>query len=155
MGNNPLKFEHQGISVKNLEASIDWYKKVFDAEVIWKKYMDFLDCNIAYLKIDNDVYLEIFEYMGEDKKPTPPERLSSITDLRTGGTKHCCYSLDLPKFYRERVLPYNIEINHGPEREDDNWLMFIKDPDGVLYEFWDVGGYIRDPHAFDGVECII
>ncbi len=148
-----LKFEHQGISVRDLDASVAWYQKVFDAEIIWRKYMDFLDCNIVYLKIANEVYIEVFQYMGADRKETPEERLNSITDLRTGGNKHVCYSLNLPEFYKNKIVPYNIHIDHGPEREGDNWLMFIRDPDGVLYEFWDVGGYVRDPHAFDGVEC--
>ena len=62
---------------------------------------------------------------------------------------------ELQQTNREKLLPNAVEIDHGPERMGNNWLMFIRDPDGVLYELWDVDGAVRDPHAFDGVPCVL
>ena len=150
-----LRFEHVGVSVRDLDVSRAWYEKVFDARFDREEYMEPLNCRIVHMYAEGGVHFELFRYLGEDRKDTPRDRYSSVLDLRTGGTKHTCFCLELPSFYREKLLPNAVEIDHGPERMGNNWLMFIRDPDGVLYELWDVDGAVRDPHAFDGVPCVL
>ena len=152
MGKINLQYAHHAISVMHMDESVQWYKSVFDADVMRDYFMEFVDCRIVLLQAGGAVF-ELFEYMGEGKKPVPEYRLESRRDLRTGGTKHICYTVNLPEFYRQKIVPLGIEIDHGPEALGNDWMMFIKDIDGVLFELVDIDGVIREPDAFDGVPC--
>ena len=151
-----IQFVHHAIAVENMEESIQWYKKVFDATVIFDQLSsEFgapLNSRVVILKAD-EVQFELFEYLGEDKQPVPDLSLDSTTDPRICGNKHCCYNVDLERFVKERVIPYDIYIDHGPERQVDNWQLFIRDPNGVLFELYDIDGAKRNPHAFDDFPC--
>lgn len=151
-----LKYAHQGISVEDMDASIAWYEKVFNARVISDEHSDDfgapLNCRVVHM-LAEDIHLELFQYQGPDKKPVPQEARDSVTDLRTCGSKHICYEVNIPRFVKEKVVPNHVWIDHGPERQGDNWQLFIRDLNGILYEFHDIGGGAREPHAFDDFPC--
>lgn len=151
-----FKYVHQGISVENMDLSVEWYAKVFNAKVISDEYSDDfgapLKCRVVHM-IAEDIHFELFEYLGSEKKTVPKESRDSVTDLRTCGNKHICYEVNMPAFVREKVVPNQVWIDHGPERQGDNWQMFIRDINGILYEFHDIGGAVREPHAFDDFPC--
>ncbi len=151
-----LKYEHQGISVEDMEETIKWYETVFDAKVISdENSSDFgapLNCRVVHM-IAEGAHFELFKYLGEDGQHVSEIDKNSVTTLRVCGNKHVCYEINLPKFVREKVIPNNVWIDHGPEKQGDNWQMFIMDPNGVLYEFHDTGGAVREPHAFDDFPC--
>ena len=152
-----VKYAHQGLSVRDMDESIDWYRRVFGAEVISdENSSDFgapLNCRVVHMVMEGGAHFELFQYLGEDMQPVPPLSWSSVTDLRINGNKHCCYEIDIPRFVRERVVPNDVFIDHGPERQGENWQMFIRDPNGIVFEFHDYGGALRDPHAFDDFPC--
>ena len=143
-----LKYVHQGISVFNMDESVEWYKKIFDAEVLRDYIHEYVNCRIVLLKA-GEAFFELLEYLGADKEPIPENRRDSRLDLRIGGTKHVCYSVEsMPDFFREKVIPYNVEIDNGPRREKDNYMAFIRDNSGICIELYDIGGAIREPDAF-------
>lgn len=150
-----FKFAHQGIGVENMEESIKWYENVFNAKVtldiMSSEIGAPLNCRIVMMQSEG-LSFELFEYQG---KITPVEEInrSSVTILQSCGSKHVCYEANLPRFVKEKVVPNNVWIDHGPEKQGDNWLLFITDPNGVIYEFHDYGGAVRDPHAFDEFPC--
>lgn len=151
-----LKYAHQGIAIENMEESIRWYKNVFDAKVISDELSaDFgapLNCRVVHM-ISSEVHFELFEYLGADKKSVPEENRDSVTDLKVCGNKHLCYEINIPKFVKEKILPNKVWIDHGPEKQGDNWQLFIRDLNGILYEFHDIGGAKREPDAFEGFPC--
>ncbi len=157
MGRIEVKYAHQGLSVTDMDASIEWYGKVFDAVVESdENSADFgapLNCRVVHMTTEGGAHWELFQYLGDDMVLVPERSRSSVTDLQINGNKHCCYSLNIPEFVRERVIPYDIYIDHGPERQGDNWQMFIRDPDGILFELHDYGGALREPNAFDDFPC--
>mgnify|MGYP004691103219 CR=1 FL=1 len=147
-------YNHHAISVTDIEKSIEWYEKVFDGKVVSRDDNKPLQCLVAFVECGGAM-LELFEYYGEGKRPTPPERRESMEDLRTGGTKHVCYETNLPRFFNEKVDVYNVDIDYGPgDRGNGDWFCFIKDPDGILYELFDIGGQTREPHAFDNRKIV-
>ena len=152
-----VQYAHQGLSVSDMDASIAWYGKVFDAVVESdENSADFgapLNCRVVHMTAAGGAHWELFQYLGEEMVPVPARSRDSVTDLQINGNKHCCYALDIPRFVRERVIPYDIYVDHGPERQGANWQMFIRDPDGILFELHDYGGAEREPHAFDDYPC--
>ena len=151
-----VQFCHHGIGVENMEESIDWYRRMFDAQVIFDQHSsEFgapLNCRVVIMQAD-EVQFELFEYLGEDRQLVPPVCRDSVTDLRMCGNKHDCFNVDLVDFVYNRVLPNNVFINFGPNRQDDNWQLFILDPNGIVIELYDIGGAKRNPHAFDDFPC--
>lgn len=148
-----VKFVHHGISVSNMDVSIEWYRRIFDAEVIFDELSEnfgasVLNCRVVIMQAD-EVQFELFEYKGTDGRPGSKLCGNSITDLRVIGNKHNCYNVDLPEFVRRKVIPCHVLIDNGPVRQGNNWQMFIRDPDNIVIELYDIDGYIRDPHAFD------
>jgi|GEM_PF-1307114 len=151
-----LKYAHQGICVENMEASIEWYQKIFNAQVVSDELSeDFgapLNCRVVHM-ISEGAHFELFEYLGRDGQKVPKAARNSVADLKICGNKHVCYEINIPRFVKEKVVPNQVWIDHGPEKQGDNWQLFIMDLNGILYEFHDVGGVIREPDAFDGFPC--
>jgi len=155
-GKLQISFVHHAISVENMDESIKWYKAMFDAEIYFDKHSsEFgapLHSRVVIMKADQ-VEFELFEYEGDDRQPVPEICRDSTTDMRVCGNKHTCFNVDMKKFLFERVVPNNVYIDHGPERQGDNWQLFIRDPNGIQMEFYDIGGAARDPSAFDNFPC--
>jgi methylmalonyl-CoA/ethylmalonyl-CoA epimerase len=80
-----LKFHHGGISVPNLEASIEWFARVLDFEVESRIDIAAIPARVAMLRRD-DLRIELFEVPGA--APLPPERRQPNTDPHTHGNKH-------------------------------------------------------------------
>lgn len=154
-----FQFAHQGIAVENMEESIEWYGKVFGVHVISDELSSEIGATPLKSRIVHMVgsgnHFEIFKYIEDNMVIVNDENRDSATTLRYCGNKHVCYEVDIPRFVRERVVPNNVKIDHGPEKQGDNWQLFIMDPNGILYEFHDIGGAAREPHAFDDFECIL
>lgn len=88
-GRVSLKPEHVGISVKDLEASVLWYREMLGFSV--DKVVDVPDDvgRVALLS-HGDFRLELFEIPGA--APLPDDRRFPDRDLRTHGIKHMAYA---------------------------------------------------------------
>lgn len=122
---------HVGISVKNMEESLAWYKKNLDFELIKDDYIPPLGARICFVK-NGDFQLELFQY--DDPKPIPPDRLTPNTDLQTVGTKHVAFEVDDMKALKEKFVANGVDIAHEVMMEGNN-VMFVRDNSGALIEF--------------------
>jgi methylmalonyl-CoA/ethylmalonyl-CoA epimerase len=126
-----IKPLHAGISVCNLDESINWYKKNLDFELVFKKTFEKLHSNIAFIRNGN-FELELFEHF--DSCPLPKERFNPNDDIKTQGTKHICFLTDDIVSLFKNFKKNKVDIVFGPIPMENDLMGFIRDPSGVLIE---------------------
>lgn len=122
---------HVGISVKNMEEALDWYKKNLDFELVKDDYVPPLKARICFVR-NGDFEIELFQY--DEPKPIPEDRLTPNSDLQTVGTKHVAFEVPDMKALKEKFLANSVDIAHEVMMEGNN-VMFVRDCSGVLIEF--------------------
>lgn len=128
----PPRIHHTALTVKNLDKTIDWYKKNFNAEVIerYKKH----DMEIAHIKF-GDVRIELFS--GANTEALPENRKSLMGDLRVVGTKHICIETDDLDELRKKLASNGVEFATDTDTAGfGGRYAFVKDPDGILIELY-------------------
>jgi methylmalonyl-CoA/ethylmalonyl-CoA epimerase len=127
----PIKPLHVGISVADMDESIEWYKTMLGFELEERVYVDLIPATVAMLR--NDQFLiELFAL--EDAKPLPEERRIPNQDIRTHGTKHICYAVEDVSEMVESIrakggdIVFENVVNNTP-------MAFIRDNTGNLIEF--------------------
>lgn len=132
MTSNVKRVLHAGISVYNMEESVEWYKKNLGFEVIKEDgYVPPLKAKIVFIGKDG-FEIELFEY--DEPKEIPKERLTPNTDLQTVGTKHIAFETDDMAALKEGFVANGVDIAHEVTMEG-NSVMFVRDCNGVLIEF--------------------
>ncbi len=122
---------HTGISVNNMEESLDWYRKNLGFELVKDDgYVPPLGAHICFIEKDG-YQIELFEY--DDPKPIPEDRLTPNTDLQTIGTKHVAFAVDDMDAVKADFLENGVDIAHEVHMGEDS-VMFIRDCNGVLIE---------------------
>lgn len=121
---------HVTLSVKNLEKSLEFYKK-FGFEIAKEYHNDLVD--IVHLRLNN-VILEIFHYTDNLNLPDHSKDLG--VDLKTIGNKHFglgVADIQQAKNFIEsnKICSDKIKIVQGRLGKP---YFFIKDPDGILME---------------------
>lgn len=122
---------HVGISVKNMEEALEWYKRNLDFELVKDDYVPPLKARICFIR-NGDFEIELFEY--DNPKPIPEDRLTPNSDLQTVGTKHVAFAVPDMKALKEKFLANGVDIAHEVMMEGNN-VMFVRDCSGVLIEF--------------------
>lgn len=131
MAGNITKALHTGLSVYNMEESIEWYGKVLGFKVVKDDgFVPPLKAHIVFVEKDG-YQLELFEY--ENPKKIPEDRLTPNTDLQTVGTKHVAFATDDMDALKERFLVNGVDIAHEVRMGDDA-VMFVRDCNGILIE---------------------
>ena len=124
---------HQGISVPDVEEAAAWYADVFGFELLRRERNDVLNAKIVFLR-SGSFELELFEYLGDDARPLPPERRVPNEDIRTCVTKHVAYRVGdmdrMAAWLREK----NVDIAIPPFSMNDDKACFIRDCAGTLIE---------------------
>jgi methylmalonyl-CoA/ethylmalonyl-CoA epimerase len=131
MGNNIVKALHVGISVKNMDEALEWYKKNLGFEIEKDDYVPPLKARIVFIEKDG-FEIELFQY--DDPKPIPEDRLTPNTDLQTIGTKHAAFETDDMQALKKRFLENGVDIAHEATMDGES-VMFVRDNSGVLLEF--------------------
>ena len=132
MTSNITKVLHTGISVYNMEESIEWYRKNLGFEVVKDDgYVPPLKAKIVFVEKDG-YQIEFFEY--DEPKKMPEDRLMPNTDLQTVGTKHVAFATDDMDALKEGSVANGVDIAHEVRMGDDA-VMFVRDCNGVLIEF--------------------
>ena len=85
-----LKHHHGGVSVPDLEASIQWFARVLEFEVENRFEIPAIPAKVAMLRRGN-LRVELFEVPGA--RALPEERRQPNTDLRTHGNKHLAFAV--------------------------------------------------------------
>lgn len=131
MVENVMRPLHVGISVSNMDASLEWYKKNLGFELTQDDYVPPLGARICFVEKDG-FELELFQY--DDPKAIPEDRKTPNSDLQTIGTKHVAFLTDDMKALKEGFVANGVDIAHEVTMEG-NAVMFVRDLDGVLIEF--------------------
>ena len=131
MGENIVRALHVGISVKDMERSLKWYRDVLGFEKTKDFYAPPLGARICFIRGCGGFEIELFQY--DDPKEIPEDRRVPNTDLQTIGTKHAAFETDDMKALKERFVACGVDIAHEVTMTGES-VMFIRDPDGVLIE---------------------
>lgn len=126
-----LAHHHYGVSVGDLDRSIDWYGAVLGFAVERRFRLPIASSQAAMLR-NGDLRVELFEIAGA--APLPRERREPHDDLRVIGNKHPAFQVeDLSRFLGAmRALDVDIAFTVPAEL---GRACFIRDPDGNLIEF--------------------
>jgi methylmalonyl-CoA/ethylmalonyl-CoA epimerase len=123
---------HVGVSVPDLEASIDWYRRVLGFELLRRLRIETIPAEVAILK-HGAMHIELFQAVGAT--PLPPERREPDLDVRTHGNKHIAFGVaDVDAFAQElrRRGADMVWVKHFPHGGAN---IFIRDNAGNLIEF--------------------
>jgi methylmalonyl-CoA/ethylmalonyl-CoA epimerase len=122
---------HGGISVPDLDASIEWWCSVLGFEVAERFPIPAIPADVAML-VNGPLHIELFEVAGA--KPLPDERRQPDTDVYTHGNKHVSFAVaDCIEFAAElrrrgADIVWVKAMKHGSN-------IFIRDNAGNLIEF--------------------
>ena len=130
---NKLTPLHQGITVPDADAAIAWYQDVFGFEVVSDEFAPPLNCRIVFVEKDG-FQLELFQYLGEDGKPLPPERRIPNEDVKTCGTKHVAYGVESMAETEAHLREKQVDIVMPPFPMNRDLVCFIRDNSGTLIE---------------------
>lgn len=131
--NKPLvKPLHCGISFANMQESIEWYEKMLGFELLFRKNVDMLNSEIAFLKT-GDFEIELFRH--HNTLPLPSERREPNEDIQTQGIKHVCYEVEDITALLNDLRAKGADVVFGPMQIKDTLVGFIRDNTGNLIEF--------------------
>lgn len=128
---NVKKPLHVGISVIDMERSLEWYEKNLGFKCTKDDYVPPLKARICFVEKDG-FELELFQY--DEPKAIPEDRKTPNSDLQTVGTKHVAFLTDDMQALKAGFVENGVDIAHEVSMEG-NAVMFVRDPDGVLIEF--------------------
>ena len=124
---------HIGMSVSNLEESIEWFEDILGFTFREKSDVVPAGFRVAFLDNGDGFEVELFENV--ETKPVPEERWLPDNDSKTQGTKHLAFEVD----DLDKELAYfktkGIEPVFGPAVCFGLYVAFIHGPDKILIEF--------------------
>jgi methylmalonyl-CoA/ethylmalonyl-CoA epimerase len=127
-----LKPLHCGISVANMQESIAWYTKMLGFELLSRKEIDMLNCEVAFLRM-GDFEIELFRH--HNTLPLPPDRREPNKDIQTQGIKHICYAVEDIATLLTDLRAKGVDVVFGPNQMEGTLIGFIRDNTGNLIEF--------------------
>jgi len=131
-----IKPHHCGISVPELEASINWYRDMLGFSVVKRMTIDAIPAKIAFLN-HGDFYIELFQI--EDAVPLPEDRRHPNRDICTHGTKHIAFAVDDVSKFITTVKKRGVDIAMDVNMMEDKAMAFIRDNAGNLIEVVEMG----------------
>jgi methylmalonyl-CoA/ethylmalonyl-CoA epimerase len=127
-----LKPAHCVISVADMQESIEWYEKMLGLELLYREYLDMLECELAFLKM-GDFGIKLFRH--KNTIPLPVGRKEPNEDLMTQGIKHVCYETENIMTVLDDLRSKGADIAFGPMKMKDGTLIsFVRDNTGNLIE---------------------
>lgn len=128
-----LRPHHIGISVANLDRSLDWYGTNFGLK---ERSRTVLDNGLKIVYITNGVFeIEVFEQPGSATIPTIDTEVG--TSFAVQGYKHFAFEVDDVDAYWSELVAKGLDQVSEPKTNDDLGVRycFIRDLDGILLEF--------------------
>jgi len=127
-----IRIDHVGISVANLEESVDWYVEKLGFELVRpiNRNPDSA-MTIAQLR-RGDFNIELFEIEGA--APLPEYRRDPSADLRVHGLAHFAFAVDDVRAVQAELEAKGVEIVM-PLTENRTNFFFVNDNSGNSFEF--------------------
>ena len=130
--NKPLLIPlHCGISVAHMQESIEWYENMLGFTLLWRKDIEALNCEIAFLKM-GDFEIELFRH--HETLPLPAERRDPDKDIQTQGIKHVAYEVENIAVLLKDLRGKGVDVVFGPMPMEGTVMGFIRDNTGNLIE---------------------
>jgi methylmalonyl-CoA/ethylmalonyl-CoA epimerase len=124
-------FHHGGISVPDIAAAIDWYRRVLGFEVEKQFYIEAAKAKAAMIR-KGPLRFELFE--PEESMPLPEDRRHPPRDLLTHGNKHIAFRVESIDDFLAEMEGKGADIAFVV-REAFGKGCFIRDCAGNLIEF--------------------
>ncbi len=127
-----IRLHHGGISVKDMEQSITFYRDVFGFDV--DTQLDVSDdFSITHMKL-GDSYIELFWHRNYRELPAHAQSLD--TDLPVIGTKHIAFETDDLEGMYKWLVSQGVEMVGDIRSDNPGYTyFFFKDINGILLEF--------------------
>jgi len=130
--NIKLKPLHMGVSVSDMETSIQWYQNVLGFQLERSTYMAPLKSKVAFLRL-GDFSVELFR--PDEVIPLPEERRIPNEDIKTNGTKHIAFLVkDMDALFKD-LSEKKVDFATAVFGVNNNKVLFIRDNTGNLIEF--------------------
>jgi methylmalonyl-CoA/ethylmalonyl-CoA epimerase len=122
---------HIGISVPDLDATIQWYSEKLGFQLEKKFRIETIPASCAFIR-NGSLRIEIFQ--PDNFKTLPAERRVPDTDNLTHGNKHGAFVVnDVPALHEE-FKRRGVDIV-WMKKMPDGAAVFIRDNSGILLEF--------------------
>jgi methylmalonyl-CoA/ethylmalonyl-CoA epimerase len=125
-----LRPHHFGISVPDLDATVEWYDRMLGFRLESKMTLAHIPARIAFICRDG-YRIEIFEVPGAAQ--LPEERRIPDLDLRTHGNKHMCFEVPDVGAAVAALRAQGADIAYEV-RVEGNATVFVRDVCGNLIE---------------------
>lgn len=128
-----VAIDHVGISVANLEESVDWYVEKLGFELARPLNVDPDSAmNIALIR-RGEFNIELFEIEGA--APLPDYRRDPSADLRVHGLAHFAFEVEDAYAVLAELESKGVEIAFGPNESERSIFFFVNDNSGNSFEF--------------------
>jgi methylmalonyl-CoA/ethylmalonyl-CoA epimerase len=128
-----IRIDHVGISVANLEESVDWYVDKLGFELV-RPINRNPDSTMTIAAIRRgDFTIELFEIQGAE--PLPEYRKDPSADLRVHGLAHFAFAVDDARAVLRELEAKGVEITLPPRGEEGPAFFFVADNSGNTFEF--------------------
>lgn len=142
---------HTGLTVRNIERSIDFYRDCLGLQVAWRQESDTpyiaqlvgipgAHLKVAYLNAPgtDGPYLELIEYVAPRGEPVD-------TTPCNPGNGHVCFFVDNLEDLYDRLRSRGVAFVSAPVRisagvHAGSVSVYLKDPDGITLELFQRGG---------------
>lgn len=143
MSNIEFWYHHVGVSVADMDGSIDWYDRVLGFKLERRNHVASIPAEIAILR-NGDMHVELLKV--PNPAPAAVERQTPDDDLQTCGNKHISFSCadvhSVVAVLRERGADIVWVKDQGNGRVNT----FLRDFEGNLIEFLQYPK-VEDPRA--------
>lgn len=131
-----MRLHHFGISVANLQETIDWYGEKLGFTFDYRYEIDGLNAQVTFMTL-NDFRIEIFEI--KDSAPLPGSSRNPTTDLPIAGLKHIAISVkniaEIVDDFESRGVEFLGKIGEVPNSSGEKYI-FFRDNNGILIELF-------------------
>jgi methylmalonyl-CoA/ethylmalonyl-CoA epimerase len=125
-----LHADHLGMSVSDLEDSVEWFDRVLGFKL--ERRAEMAGCHIAFVQ-NGDFMIELFQH--PEARPAAPERSVPDEDIKTLGNKHMCFRVPDLDGLLEHFAANQVRVVLGPLTTPDGYkVAFIHGPDKALIE---------------------
>jgi glyoxylase I family protein len=139
----PVKsIHHTSFTVSDIERSIAFYRDLLGMKVLWDSVQagvkyggpmcdKITGCagteqHIVFLGLGGS-FLELVEY-------TPTGKPLEGNKASDTGSSHICFKTDDIKALYEKLLENNVTVHCSPQEGISQWIMYFRDPDGIILE---------------------
>jgi catechol 2,3-dioxygenase-like lactoylglutathione lyase family enzyme len=123
---------HLGVSVPDLDASIEWYGRVLEFSVERRVKIESIPADVAVLR-NGPLHIELF--CARDANPLPPGRRVPDEDIRTHGNKHAAFAVQDVVGFAEELRRRGADVVSVQRYPNGRANCFVRDNAGNVLEF--------------------